>query len=206
MSRYRPTVHGLTTSALRISSCKGRIVHRIAIQRPPVRRHAQHHGVSAVLRIILHEPHEFQTLGQRVFSAVVESKAPNRHHRLALVMQVCLVPRNLHPIDQQFPIVHHPLHLPGAQSRKIVHHRISPAIEICPFAAMSQHRVELPQSRRAGYFSDKSLHKNAVYAIFSHPLEMPQHRLAIKRAVNLGRPAVGMTKRRGIAFVRIEFS
>src|SRR5579884_3956641 len=71
---------------------------------------------------------------------------------------------------------------------------------------MVQHHIYLAQTFWILAFGDESLHEDSVNSVLFHPFEMPQDGLAIERAENFRRRAIGMLERRDVALVRVEFA
>src|SRR4029077_18715916 len=88
-----------------------RIGNTVVTQRPPVSRNSQHDGATAIMRVILEKLYQFQPLLHRIFSIVIKTEPPNRDDRLARVSLIGRIFCNLHFINEELPIVHHPVHL-----------------------------------------------------------------------------------------------
>src|SRR4051812_33035009 len=71
---------------------------------------------------------------------------------------------------------------------------------------MIQDHVAVPGALGTGDIVDEPLHEYTVNAVILHPFEMAQHRLAIEGTENFRRPAIGVRKRGGKAFIRIHLA
>src|SRR5262249_30735448 len=67
---------------------QGRVVHAVAVERPPPGRHAQQDREPTIVLVTLEEIPQPLALGQRVLPPVVEADAPHGHDGLAAVSQI----------------------------------------------------------------------------------------------------------------------
>ena len=120
------------------------------------------------------------------------------------MVQVSRVVRHLHPRAQGVPVVHHFLRAIRAEPAQIVHHRVSTAKAICPFATRRQHCVITSQRWHVPQIHGEPLHKGAVNSVVPHPLKMPQDGRFFEGAEHFGHLAMGVCETRGKALVRAQ--
>ena len=157
-----------------------RVGQRVLGQRPPIRRHTDHHAVALGFEAV----DDLLALVEPVSPVVVEAHAPHRHERLPVLVQVGRigpVVEEMMGLRERVDVLQEDLRAIGGHAAEVVHDGDGAVVLVRAFHRRVHHLVEMPLPGGIGDLRDEPLEEHAVQPVLLHPAEMDIDRTLVIR-------------------------